>query len=246
MRHVFSIVLFSLLSSITAFGQTIPQLPPPPPLPSNFNPTAPAPKKLPAKLNIPANTRLEVKGARKVPIYRPPEANAQRLLFSPDLVSAVIERGARDVHATFNWEGGHSSETFIVHGVGFRTASLAFPNSVTVTSPYIEFQLGAGYSNEGEGGDFPSVAWYSPSTFAGKATINGNSVLVFAQIGANPKATSYPDGDSVCLDASTLLPVWIADGRFVYTITYIPAPNVQIEPKGMMLSVIQRQLGHYP
>jgi hypothetical protein len=245
MRNFSYILFFSLLSPLATLAQT-PPLPPPPPLPTNFDPTTPVPKKLPGKLNIPANTRVEVTGARKSPIYRPPAANAQRLLFSPDLVSAIIERGARDVHATFNWEGGRSSEAFIIHGMCFRPASLAFPNSVTTTSPYITFQLNSEYSNEGAGGDFPSVAWYSPSTFAGTATINGNKVLVFAQSGANPKATVYPDGDSVCLDASTYLPVWVADGRFVYTFTYVAAPNVQIEPTGMMLSVIQRQFGHYP
>jgi hypothetical protein len=244
MRNLFFILL-SLLSPVAALAQT-PPLPPPPPLPTNFDPTAPVPKKLPAKLNIPANTRVEVTGARKSPIYRPPAANAQRLLFSPDLVSAIIERGARDVHATFNWEGGRSSEAFIIHGAGFRAASLAFAGSVTVTSPYISFRLSGGDSNEGAAGDFPSVAWYSPSTFCGTATMNGNSVLVFAQIGSNAKTATYPDGNSVCLDASTFLPVWVADGNFVYTFTYVAAPNVQIEPTGMMLSVVQRQFGHYP
>jgi hypothetical protein len=255
MRNTFCVLLLSLLSPLVALAQT-PPLPPPPPLPSDFDSSVPAPKNLPAKLNIPANTRIEVTGARRNPIYRPPAQNAQRLLYAPDLVSAVIERGSSDVHATFQWEGGRSSEAFIIHDVCFRTPCLAFPDSITIAPPYICFQLNSQNSNDGSGGSFPSISWYKPSTFAGKATVNGNRVLVFApsqeKQNANapgtekPSTDTYPDGDSICLDATTLLPVWIADDKFVYTFTYIAAPNVQIEPKGMMLTVIQRQFGHYP
>jgi hypothetical protein len=58
--------------------------------------------------------------------------------------------------------------------------------------------------------------------------------------------TGYPKGASFCIDATTLLPVWSTDGNSIYTFTYSPASNVQINPQGAFLRVIQAEFGHYP
>jgi hypothetical protein len=101
-------------------------------------------------------------------------------------------------------------------------------------------------SSAGENGNLPTISGYSRSNFAGKATLNGNDVLVFAPGGKKPGVTTYPEGNSICLDAQTLLPVWVDDGPTIYTFTYTPDSNVQINPQGVYLKAIQNHFGHWP
>ena len=217
-----------------------------PPLPTDFDPKAPMPKNLPSLLNMPPNTRIEVTCTRRIPRAQPPASNNPFLVWDPDLQSAEIEKGARDTHAVFHWEGAQKSEAFIIRGMGFRQGSLVYPNTVRLTGPTLDFRVNAMDDSEGTSGDFPGLAWYKPSDFVGTATLNGGRVLVFAPGEQKSDSTTYPSGDSICLDPKSLLPVWLGDSMSIYTFTYAAAPDVQISPQGMFLSVIQRKLGHYP
>ncbi len=224
--------------------------------PSDFDSSAPTPKNLPAKLNIPLYTRIEVtawiKGAPPRNPSQPPDRNNMSLLWDPHLESAVIESDQQDVHAVFQWEGGRSSEAFLIHGLCFRLTCLAYPQIVAITSSALDFWIGSQDPTEGMGGNFPGVSWYSPSAFAGTASLNGSRVFVFAPGGKKtkgdekPATDTYPEGPSFCLDSKTLLPVWLDDGKSLYSFTYLPAHNVQINPQGYYLRAIQRKFGHYP
>ncbi|MCE0499339.1 MAG: hypothetical protein LV481_15470 [Methylacidiphilales bacterium] len=219
----------------------------PPPPPSNFDPTALAPKNLPDKLNIPANTRIVVAAWTKgVNPSLPPDTKNMSLLWNPHLLSAVIESDQQNAHAVFQWEGGRSSEAFLIHGQCFRLICLAYPQTVAITSSGLDFWVSRQNPGEGAGGNFPGVSWYSPSAFAGTASLNGSNVLVFAPGPKKPGVTAYPEGASVCIDATTLLPVWLTDGRSIFSFTYSPAPNAQINPQGYYLQVIQKRFGHWP
>ncbi len=245
-------VILPLLSPI-AKAQTTSV--PPPASPSDFDSSAKAPQNLPAKMNIPPNTRIEVAAWTKgVNPSLPPDTKNLSLLSDPCLLSAVIESDQQNVHAVFQWEGGRSSEAFIVNGLCFRLTCLAYPQVVAITSSALDFWVSRQDPDEGTGGNFPCTSWYSPSAFAGTASLNGSTVLVFTpgekkppvDKDKSPEATTYPTGLSFCLDTKTHLPVWLTDGTSIFTFTYTPAPNVQVNPQGFYLTAIQRKFGHWP
>jgi hypothetical protein len=242
---VLSLFLFLPLLISRAQAQDPPASSPPP---TNFDPKTPAPPNLPAKLDIPINIHIDVTVRREktLPPLTPDELKSPALLWNPDLESATIERNERDVHAVFQWQGGHSSEAFIIRGLCFKTLSLAYPDAVAITGPALDLWVGRLDPGEGSNGDFPDISWYTPSTYAGTASLNQNDVLVFAPGDKKPATTIYPEGTSLCLDAKTLWPVWLDDGVFIYTFTYTPDSNVQINPQGRFLKAIQRKFGQYP
>jgi hypothetical protein len=224
------------------------------PTPSEFDSSATLPKNLipPAKLNIPANTRIEVTGWTKgVDPSLPPDTKNLSLLWNPHLLNAVIESDQQNVHAVFQWDGGRSSEAFIIKGLCFRLICLAYPQTVAVTSSGLDFWVSRQDPGEAAAGNFPCISWYHSSDFVGTASLNGNKVLVFAPgkkaAGtATPTVDTYPVGASLCLDPTTLLPAWLTDGKTIYSFTYLPAHNVQINPQGYYLKAIQSRFGHYP
>jgi hypothetical protein len=243
-------VAISLVFLISTHGMAQPSGPPP--IPTGFDPSAVAPPNLPAKLDLPFNTRVDVTASRVIPLPAPAQPNDPRLGWDPDLKSAVIERGPRDVHAVFNWEGGRSTEAFVIHNTCFRIYSLSYPDLVGTSGSVLNFRVNHTNSAEGSSGDFPGIYWYSPSIFCGTASVNGSRVYVFAPgqkktDAGKVDASVYPGGRSICLDSKTLLPVYLNDGEnFIYTFTYSPDPNVQINPQGNFLKQIQKRLGHYP
>jgi hypothetical protein len=223
------------------------------PTPSGFDSTAKAPANLPAKLNIPPNTRIEVTASTPgINPAAPPDPTNIGLLFNPCLLSAVIESDQKNAHAVFQWEGRRSSEAFLINNECFRSICLAYPQTIATTGPALNFSLGSIEQAEGSGVSFPGVTWYSPSTFVGTAQVNGSNVLVFSPIEKKPKdnkqpgAETYPEGPSVCLDSQTLLPVWLTNGKSVFGFTYTPDHNVQINPQGYYLKAIERKFGHWP
>jgi hypothetical protein len=243
------LLILALLASLPAVAQT----PAPPPSPANFDPSAPAPKNLPAKMNVPADTRIEVTAWTKgVNPSLPADTKNLSLLWSPHLLSAVIESDKQNSHAVFQWEGGRSSEAFLINGLCFRLTCLAYPQLVSVTSTGLDFWISRQNPTEGDSGTFPGASWYRPSSFAGTASLNGSKVLAFSPVARKTGAeqpsadTVYPDGPSLCLDPITLLPVWLNDGTSIYSFTYIPAHGVQINPQGFYLKAIVAKFGHYP
>ena len=244
MRHSSILLGLLVLSALPTTGRSQ-SLEVPPPPPSGFKPNVQAPDNLPAKLNLPPDTRIDVKVYAKNPRTETPDPNSPRLIWDPDLESAVIEKNQRDVHAVFQWEGGRSSEAFVINGIGFRTLSLAYPDTIAMAEPIVSFWVNKQTRGGGTGGDFPGILWYSPATFAGMATLNGAPVLVFAP-GDKSALTAYPDGDSICLDATTLLPVWMSGGKSIFTFAYTPDTDVKIDPQGAFLKAVQNKFGHWP
>jgi hypothetical protein len=214
--------------------------------PSDFDSKATAPPDLPKVLDIPKNMRIEVGVWRKIPIRstKPIDPNNSSMLMDPDLESAVIERGEGDVHAIFNWQGGRSSEAFVIKGLCYRKVNFAYPDAVIMTEAPMNFWLNRQDLSGTATGNFPGIGWYVPSKFVGTASLYGTKVLVFAQ--NPPKGDAYPEAYSVCLDSKTHSPLYMDDGIRVFSFTYIPSPNVQITPQGPYLEMIKRHLGHYP
>ena len=241
-------LFFCLALSLTATAQTSG----PPSPPTNFDSTAETPQNLPAKLDFPSNTHIDMTVAPKVPLppIPPAQMNNPCLLSNPLLESAAIESNQQDIHATFHWQGGRSSEAFIVHGICFRLSNLALPQNVTMMGSSLDLWLNRvviynGAEPAGGGGNIPEVSWYSPSTFVGTASYNGSSVYVFSPIGKKADMKSYPKV-SICIDPKSLLPVYIDDNTLVLTFAYTPDPNVQINPQGAYLKAIVAKFGHYP
>jgi hypothetical protein len=222
--------------------------------PTGFDSSTKAPPNLPDKINIPPNIHIDVAGwTPGVDPSKPPDTKNLSLLWSPHLLSAVIESDQENAHAVFQWEGGRSSEAYLIKGKCFRLTCLAYPQLVSETSSGMDFWVSRQQPNEGNSGTFPGLSWYSPATFAGTASLNGSTVLVFTPGEKKPPvdnkkapATTYPAGDSVCLDSKTLLPVWLTDGYSIFTFTYTSASNVQINPQGFYLRAIQNKFGHWP
>ena len=204
---------------------------------------------LPDGLNIPVNTRMDVKAWRKAPL--PPselEPDNPRLLWAPTLESAAFERGQdENIHAVFHWEGDKSSEAYMIRGVCFNILTFAYPDQISVSGGPLNFYLNRELRDATKGGkgNFPGVTWYSPSHYIGTATFNGNAVLVFA-IGDAPADNTFPTGLSLCLDALTLLPVWLDDAVYIYNFSYSTAADVQIDPQGPYLKAVQNRFGHWP
>lgn len=248
MRALRSLVILAavlLAFPISARAQTPDPLPPPP---SDFNPKAKAPPDLPKTLEIPRNMRIDVSVWRKKPIHypSPPNPNSLDILMDPDLEGAVIERADDDIHATFHWQGDRTSEAFIIRGFGFRKVNFATPNLVVPSMAPMNFWLNRQDLTGGAADEFPGISWYAPSAYAGTASFKGSAVLVFAQNGVPSGAAGYPEANSVCLDPKTLAPLYLDDGVRVFTFTYTPDANVQIDPQGPYLQAIQKHFGHYP
>jgi len=238
--------IFLLLLSRAGYAQAPEAMPA---LPTDFDSSVKPPPNLPAKLDIPANTRIEVKAWRKKPLPPPllPLApDNPRFLWAPDLESAVIERNEQDIHAVFHWQGGRSNEAFVIRNLCFTKPTFAYPNLVTVTGSVLNLRLNGQSQGAGASGDFPGIDWYSPAAFAGKASFNGSSVLVFTPGGKKAAADSFPAGEYVCLDSKSLLPVLLDNGFFIYTFTTSPALDVQIDPQGLYQEAMKKQFGHYP
>jgi len=240
---------FLLLSSILFLlpvagnAQTQASLPPPP---SGFDPKAQIPPNLPQTLVIPKNMRIEVSVWRKKPIHypAPPDPNSLDILMDPDLESAVIERNADDIHVTFHWQGGHTSEAFIIRGFCFRMVNLKYPTLVIPSKIPLNFWLNRQDLSGETSDDFPELGWYAPKNFAGTASLNGADVLVFPQDHVTAGTKVLPDSNYVCLDSVTHLPIYLDDGLRVFTFTYTPDSNIQINPQGAYLKAIQKQFGH--
>jgi len=238
------------------------------PVPDSFvdKKHAPAPPNLPAKFQIPTFTRIDVAAQRKTP--RPPvPANdplaqgrqKQRLLWMPDLISAVIERNARDVQVTYQWEGGTTSNAYVVGGTSFWLACLKYPNYVISAhgsaigySFKAENSLAPGVSG-GSSGDFPGLGWYTPGSYSGQATFDGAKVLVFQEgatgksadpqpASAKPSAAGDPPQIKLYVDAKSLRPLLYDAGDMLYMFTYSPDPTAKVNPVGVFATVINRYL----
>jgi hypothetical protein len=220
----------------------------PPAPPSDFDPKAKTPADVPKTLEIPKNMRIEVSVWRKKPIHyaTPPDFNNLDFLVDPDLESATIERGDQDIHVSYNWQGNRSSEVYVINGLGYRKVNLAYPNLVVPSQSPINFWLNRQNLGGGKLEDFPGITWYSPSSFAGTASLNGGTVLVFAADAIKPGTTTYPEANSICLDPKTHLPLYMDDGVRILTFTYTSDSNVQMNPQGPYLDAIKKHLGHYP
>ncbi len=232
----------SCLSSLKA--QSTPPLPPPP---SNFDSTAKRPADLPPDLEIPRNMHIEVTAARKKPfIYKtPPNPDSLDFFLDPDLENAVIDRNSQDAHLTFHWQENRTSEAFIIGGFTFRMVDLRYPQQIIISTLPLNFWLNRQTQDTGKPYDFPGVSMYAPTNFAGTASLNGNSVLIFAP-GGKPKDGTYPEANTLALDSATRLPLYLDDGVRVFTFTCVPDPNIQIDPQSSYLQKIKQQLGHYP
>ncbi len=220
-----------------------------PPVPSDYKSQLPPPPGLPNQLEIPVNTRIAIKVWRKTLLSPPPQPNDPRLLWSPDLKSALIERNQSDIHAVFYWEGGRSSEAYVIRGVSFNQYSAVYPDQINISGGPLGFSLtrrAEGSSNTA----FPGTSWYAPSCYVGIAALGAglaaNPVLVFVPGGAQTPGGGFPAGVSLCLDAKTLLPVRLDDGTFIYAFSCYPASDVRIDPQGAFLSAIQQQFGNWP
>jgi hypothetical protein len=248
MRILFILVsLFSILSPLSPVARAQTPAGPPPP-PSDFDSKAKVPLNLPATLDVPKNMRIEVKVWRKKPIHypTPPDPNSMDIMMDPDLESATVERDQQNIHATFNWQGGRTSEAFVIGGYCFRKINFRYPDLVMASGPVLNFWLNRPGLDDIGHGDFPGITWYTPSTFVGTASVNGTSVLVFAQYPIKPGTDTLPDGNYVCLEPKTFLPLYMDDGIRVFTFTYTPDSNIQINPQGPYLKAIQKQFGHWP
>jgi len=216
--------------------------------PSNFDSSAKRPPNLPAVIEIPSNTHIEVRVWRKKPFHyqTPPDPNSLEFLMDPDLESAVIDRSARDAHVVFHWEENRTSEAFIVHGFTFRLIDLRFPNQVIISSNPLNFWLNRGEPDGNSPYNFPGLDTYAPGNFVGTASFNGAPVWVFAPDGKKPGDTSYPQSNSVAIEPKALVPLYLDDGVRVFTFSYTPDSKIVINPEGAYLQKIQKQLGHYP
>jgi hypothetical protein len=248
MRPSFS--LLTLLSTLLFFPLAGMAQTAAPPLPTNFDSGALTPKNLPDKLNVPPNMHIAVtawvKGAAPRNPSLPPDKNNMSLLWDPHLESAVIDSNDKDAHVGFQWEGGRSSEAFLIQGACFRLTCLAYPQVVAMTGKALDFWVSRQSSDNGASGTFPGVSWFSASTFVGKASLNGVDVFVLAPGGKGPGMDTFPAGESLCLDTKTLLPLRVDDGKSIYSFSYTPDHNVQIDPQGFYLKAIKNQFGHYP
>jgi len=194
--------------------------------------SSPPPKNLPDKFIIPTFTQINIEVlSRPEDVNKPPprtlspEQESHRLDFNPDLKSVEILRDASDIQVVYTWEGDKKSYAYQINGVTAWLCNLRNPNAIICAADptALEFSLNHQGVGKGNSGEFPSLFWYKPSFYSGKATIDGKDVLVFYENLDEHLKKLY-------VDAKTLLPV-IYDSRFaIFKYNYLKATNAKVTP----------------
>ncbi len=162
---------------------------------------APAPEKMPDKIFIPPNVSVTIKAGRigEKPVGATPQQERDRLMWDPDLVTAVIRRDSDAVLGEYLWEGEARTSAFQRDGVTFRQGALEYPNDIIVSNDagaLTLFLTRQGFVEGKVQAGFPGLDWYSPQAFAGTAKLRGKNVLLFSAGKLPPAEASMNSAES--------------------------------------------------
>jgi hypothetical protein len=150
---------------------------------------------------------------------------ARREKYQPRLQGSIGYKGGETLSIVYHWQGGATSEGYVINGVLYKVRNPNFPDFVSVFDPEGTHE-DAGIPDY-RSTDFPELSWVSLNTYRGEDSKEGRRCHLYQVISPDDGKSALK---SAWIDRESRLPIVIDDGKEIATYTYLPVGPRKIVP----------------